>query len=419
MLARLPVQPWMTTEETVRLMDALEMGGINARFVGGCVRDAYLNRPVFDIDIAVDAPPQTVQEALDARKIAWRPTGIDHGTLTAIVNRKPFQITSLRKDVETFGRHATVAFTKDWVEDAQRRDFTMNALYADRNGYLFDPCGEGFTDLDQGLVRFIGNPLHRIAEDALRILRFFRFTAHYAKRETDPLGLKACTASIDKLLSLSKERIAYEVLRLCSAYDVAPVLTQMEQIGILKALFPFGKDFPSGLTRLKNLHILEKNLNLETSPLNRLAALFERGGGDTLSENLKFSKQDSQYFSLLLNQIQIHKETPPSLFQIKKWLYLHGPSLTQDSLLLIAAGRLMQGQETRQELVHLLQPLIQKTTAWQHPIFPLKGADLVAEGMTPGPQISFYLDKVQDWWIQRDFTPTKDQCLNYFREQAR
>lgn len=412
-VTRLRPQPWMTSEQTVRLMDALESQGITARFVGGCVRDAYLGRPVFDIDIAVDVSPSRIIEALTSHEIHCIPTGIDHGTITAVISHKSFQITSLRKDVETYGRQAKVEFVDDWREDAHRRDFTINALYADRNGYILDPCGTGIEDLRKGIVRFIGNPLQRIEEDALRILRFFRFTAHYAKGTLDPLGLKACISSLDKLTTLSAERVAIEFWRLFSAYNIVPILETMEKIGVLKTLFPFGENFPIGISCLRHLHTLEQTFNKETSPFNRMAALFYGGGGNFLPNHLKFSKQYRQVFELLLLLNQTQKDFP-SPFQIKKWLYLHGPSFTQDYLLLNGALQLLNVKMDLLTLTQKLQPILDNSRDWRHAVFPLKGSDIIALGIEPSPKITLYMDQIRDWWIENDFSPTKEECLSYF-----
>ena len=412
-IGRLKPPLWMTMPETGVLIKTLKDKNITARFVGGCVRDAYLGRPVFDIDMAVDALPQQVIETLEPKGISCHPTGIQHGTLTVVVHGKTFQVTSLRTDVETHGRHATVAFVKSWVQDARRRDFTINALYADANGYIFDPCGEGLEDLQKGRVRFIGNPLERIEEDTLRILRFFRFTAHYAKEPMDVLGLKACMASVEKISTLSAERISYECHRLFSAYTLFPVLKEMDTIGILKTLFPFCKDFDKGLRCIQHLHDLEQALNVQTSSLNRMVALFQTGHGRPLSQPLKFSKQDTKTYGLLtlFSQTFPHEISP---FQIKKWLYIYGSYFVQDFLLLNGAVRILKGLAHVEKLTLALKPPLLRAQNWRHPPFLVRGRDIVAEGVAPGPLVSNYLNKIRDWWIDRDFQPSREECLNYF-----
>jgi poly(A) polymerase len=193
MTSRLAPQPWMTAPETVAVLDALEGAGAEVRFIGGCVRDALLDRPVNDVDLATDALPEAVVAGLEAAGIKAVPTGLQHGTITAVSSHRPFEITTLRHDVETDGRHATVAFTDDWEADAARRDFTINALSLSRDGTLHDPFG-GEQDLRDGIVRFVGDPRQRIEEDVLRLLRFFRFHAHYAAGDFDGPSLAACRA---------------------------------------------------------------------------------------------------------------------------------------------------------------------------------------------------------------------------------
>ena len=204
---------WMRTPGAQDVAAALSGGGAPVRFVGGCVRDAVLGRRAKDIDLATPEPPQRVIDLLARAGIRAIPTGIAHGTITAVVGREHFEITTLRRDVSTDGRHATVAFTDDWAEDAARRDFTINALFCDADGTLFDPMG-GLADIKTGTVRFVGDAAMRIAEDHLRILRFFRFFAHYGKGEPDSDGLAACTRLAPTLKALSAERIAAEILEI-------------------------------------------------------------------------------------------------------------------------------------------------------------------------------------------------------------
>ena len=240
----LPVQAWTTHPATVRVMDALARAGGEdaARFVGGCVRNALLRRPVADIDIATVLTPDAVAAALQAAGIKAVPTGLAHGTVTAVVDGRPFEITTLRRDVETDGRHAVVAFTADWGEDAARRDFTMNALYADLEGQVFDPTGEGLGDLRNGAVRFVGDPAARITEDALRILRFFRFHALYGRGRADAAALAACAEGRDLIARLSIERIAKELLGLFGAEDPRPAVRLMAGAGVLGLTLPEAND---------------------------------------------------------------------------------------------------------------------------------------------------------------------------------
>src|SRR5215510_13136350 len=223
---RLDPQPWMIAAETVAVMAALSSAGGEARFVGGCVRDALLGRPVTDVDIATHEPPERVMNLLSRAGIKAVPTGIKHGTVTAVIGRKHFEITTLRRDVETYGRHARVEYTNDWAADAARRDFTMNALFCSLDGTIYDPFG-GLADLREHRVRFVGDAEARIREDVLRLLRFFRFYAHYGAPPPDAAALAACRALAPLLPTLSGERVCGETLKLLLAPEPASVFATM------------------------------------------------------------------------------------------------------------------------------------------------------------------------------------------------
>ena len=227
----IPAQPWMISPAARRIMRILNGGAAEplALFVGGCVRNALAGEAVTDIDIATRLTPPEVMERCAAADIRAIPTGIDHGTVTAVVDGAPFEITTLRRDVETDGRHAVVAFSQDWREDAQRRDFTMNTLLADSGGHVYDPTGQGISDLAAGRVVFVGDPAQRIAEDYLRILRFFRFHARYGKGAPDAAALAACAAAADRIATLSRERISQEFFRILAAENPAPILRLMSR----------------------------------------------------------------------------------------------------------------------------------------------------------------------------------------------
>src|SRR5579883_810209 len=255
---------WMTAPETVAVMAALG----EARFVGGAVRNALLGAGVVDIDIAVPMPPEEAMARLKAKNIKVVETGLEHGTVTAIAGAHAFEVTSLRKDVETYGRHAKVAFTDSWAEDAARRDFTINALYASADGEIFD-YATGVEDLAAGRVRFVGDARTRIAEDYLRLLRLFRFHAWYGKGDLDGEALRAAAEAKDKLKSLSAERIAKEMLRLLEAGKPGPVLRVMAATGILSEILPG----PLQLPRLERLTEIEAENLFPRDGVLRLAAL--------------------------------------------------------------------------------------------------------------------------------------------------
>ncbi|MGE4220379.1 MAG: CCA tRNA nucleotidyltransferase, partial [Alphaproteobacteria bacterium] len=264
MTGRIEPQPWMTEPATQRVMRALAEGGAGARFVGGCVRDALLGRPIRDIDIATDGSPERVTAILAAAGIKVVPTGFAHGTVTAVVDHRGFEITTLRVDVETFGRHARVAFTDDWVADAARRDFTFNAMSLETDGTLHDPFG-GEADLRARRVRFVGAARQRIEEDVLRLLRYFRFHAHYGAPPPDAEALDACRAMAPRLPDLSAERVAAELMKLLAAPDPVPVLRLMRAEGVLARVLDEARD----LARLARM----VRIDAAADPLRRLAAL--------------------------------------------------------------------------------------------------------------------------------------------------
>ncbi|HJU14983.1 MAG TPA: CCA tRNA nucleotidyltransferase, partial [Stellaceae bacterium] len=279
---RIAPQPWMTEPATRAVLDALAAGGVEARFVGGAVRDALLCHPIVDIDLATPAAPEQVIALLRERGLKVVPTGLAHGTVTAVVPPRHFEITSLRRDVETDGRHARVAFGADWAADAARRDFTINAIFLARDGTLYDPVG-GLADLAAGRVRFVGDPAARIAEDVLRLLRYYRFEARFGKDGGDAAARAACRAAAPLLPTLSAERIAQEVLRLLAAANPVPALRMMREDGVLVAVLPEARR----LDRLEHLVALAP----DGDALLRLAALVavDAAGAAALAERLRLS----------------------------------------------------------------------------------------------------------------------------------
>jgi poly(A) polymerase len=293
---------WMRAAPTRRVVDALRADGQEIRFVGGCVRDALLARngdnAKNDIDIATPDPPRKVIALLDQAGINNIPTGLAHGTVTALVERRHFEITTLRIDVKTHGRHAEVAFTDDWQEDAARRDFTMNALTCTPEGALYDPW-DGVKDLKAGRVRFVGDAAQRIEEDHLRLLRFFRFHAWYGRGAPDSVGLAASAARAILLHKLSGERIQHEMLKLLAAPDPAQVIEMMATNGVLAEVVPNASDakFLRGLLKIDS----------ETEPLRRLAALMRPSANATVAHNLakrwRLSNNDHERLAAMLSQL--------------------------------------------------------------------------------------------------------------------
>ena len=372
---------WMTAPETLGVMSALG----ESRFVGGAVRNALLGVPVVDIDIAVPMPPTEALARLGAKGIKVVETGLDHGTVTAITGRHAFEITSLRRDVETDGRHAKVAFTDDWAADAARRDFTINALYASADGEVFD-YATGGEDLIAGKVRFMGDPRTRIAEDYLRILRLFRFHAWYGKGEVDAEGLRAATEARDKLKTLSGERVAKELLRLLEAAHPAPILEVMAATGILSELLP-------GVLQLPRLERLTE-LGGDSDPLLRLAALLPDEAAPATADALKLSNADRNRLEQVLSGEKIAAQL--SAQDARRLLYRLGAARFKDKVLLQMAEAPKGAGAWRM--------LLDMADSWQRPRFALTGRDVMQAGVPEGPDVGRLLAEVEDWWVGGDFT---------------
>jgi len=380
--------PWMTAPETAAVMAALG----EARFVGGAVRNALLGVSVSDIDIAVPMPPSETIARLVAKDIKVVETGMDHGTVTAIVGTQAFEITSLRRDVATDGRHAVIAFTDDWSEDAARRDFTINAMYASASGEIFD-FATGVEDLIAGKVRFMGEAGARIAEDYLRILRLFRFHAWYGKGDVDAQGLRAAAHAKDKLKTLSAERIAKELLRLLEAGNPTPVLRVMAATGILSELLPGALQLPW----LERLVEIDADELAPRDGLLRLAALLPEGGdaAHAVADALKLSNADR----LRLEQALSGERIAPQLSapDARRLLYRVGVSRFRDKVRLAWAGAARSANAIQWRM------LLAMADNWQRPRFPLSGLDVMQAGVPEGPEIGRVLALVEDWWIGGDF----------------
>jgi poly(A) polymerase len=383
---------------TRRLMAALSMAGIGARFVGGCVRNAVLDRAVDDIDIAVDKPPAEVIRALEAARIKNVPTGLKHGTVTAILDGRPFELTTLRRDIETDGRRATVAFTDDWLADAERRDFTFNAMYADADGTLYDPFG-GRADLAAGRVRFIGDADTRIAEDRLRVLRFFRFNAWYGKPPLDGAGFEACRRNAGAVRELSAERVRKELLRLLAAPEPADALAAMAEAGALDHWLP---EY-DGTPRLRALIVREDR----PDSLRRLASVLPVGTDATqIGKRLKLSTQEALRLEVMLAlQPAIDVAGGPAAW--RAGIYRLGQGLYADRLLLAidAPGD--------------WRAALGMARAWPPPELPVSGRDALALGLKPGPQVGKLIEAVERWWIEGDFSADRAACLAELERLAR
>lgn len=373
--------PFLEDPAFRRVIAAIEQEGDRARVVGGAVRNTLIGVPVDDVDIATTALPDTVAARVTAAGLKAVPTGIAHGTVTVVSSGRPFEVTTLRADVETNGRHAVVAFTRDWLGDAQRRDFTMNAIYADADGVLHDPVN-GIADALAGRVRFIGNPVERIEEDYLRILRFFRFHARYGQSALDEAGLEAAVRLQDGIDRLSRERIGAEMRKLLMAAGAVPALAVMDETGILARILPGG----AAVARLSRVIDLatrhEHTLDFEA----RLVALaVDRHG---LTEALRLSGRESKLIEAIAHwtdEIALRMdETTVRLAVVRA-----GNEVAFAALLLAAADK---GKEPALDLVRL-------ASDFKPPRSPITAARLMAEGYVPGPLLGAELRRREAAWI--------------------
>lgn len=383
----------MRDSATRAVLAVLCQDGGDARFVGGCVRDALLGREIVDIDIATPLVPEEVMRRLEAARIKAVPIGLAHGTVTAVVPPRQFEITTLRRDVETFGRHARVAFTADWAEDARRRDFTMNALFLDAEGRVFDYVG-GLADLDAGHVRFVGDAATRIREDVLRLLRFYRFYAHYGRGEADEEARAAARALAGLLPTLSGERVAAELFKLLAAPDPVPTLRLMEEDGVLSVLLPQARR----LDRLAQVLIGAP----ASDPLLRLGALLDIDAADAADLARRLRLPNAQRDRLAAFALPPWPIDPAADIKAqRRALYHLGPDLYRDLVLLAAAAR-----GVKPDLA-----LLAEAAAWQPIALPLKGRDVRSRGVPAGPEVGRLLAAIEAWWEEGDFRADRAACL--------
>jgi len=401
-MEKLAGQEWMRAPATQRVIAALTAEGAEVRFVGGCVRDALVGRPVSDVDLATHLPPEEVTRLLEAAGLKAVPTGLGHGTVTAIADHTPFEITTLRVDVETFGRHAKVAFTDDWTADAARRDFTFNALSCAPDGTLHDPFG-GVADLRAGRVRFVGGARARIEEDYLRLLRYFRFLAYFGKEPPEPAVLAIARELAPELGGLSAERIQAELFKLLRAPNPADTLDLMIAHEVLPHVVPAA----AGTDVLRALMPIEP---AAPDAVLRLAALIAPGAGPETATRLRLSNRDR--FALV-------NLTDPALADAARELHtrwravrrlgaaLYGNRLRLDWARRAAAGNQPDEAALRRALARA-DDLAKRT-------FPLRGRDVLALGVPSGPELGRLLDRAEDWWIEQGLKPTRGACLDYVR----
>jgi poly(A) polymerase len=399
--------PWLGEQPLAAILAVLDRDGEEARVVGGAVRNALLGEPHGDIDIATTALPQEVVRRVEVEGFKAVPTGIEHGTVTVVAGGRPFEVTTLREDVETYGRHAKVAFGRDWRRDAERRDFTINALSVSRDGTIHDYV-DGLADVAARQVRFIGEAGKRIEEDYLRILRFFRFHAHYGHGAPDPAGLSACIAARAGLEQLSRERIRMEVLKLLAAPHAVPTLAVMTETGLLVAVLG---GVPL-LASLSNMIKLETALVLTADVVRRLGALGVSVTEDAerLRERLRLANAEhEQLIAMAEGWWRILAAV--SERDARALLYRLGPEKFTDRVL-IAWSRAPEGAaDARWHALATLQ------SRWTAPVFPLKAADFIARGVAKGPGLGASMRAAEAAWIAADF-PADAAVIAAIAEQA-
>lgn len=378
---------WLKDDALQALFAMLARAGGEGRAVGGAVRNSLLGQPVHEVDIATTLAPDAVVQGAQRAGFGVHPTGIEHGTVTVVVQGKPFEVTTLRRDVATDGRHAVVAFGTNWEEDAARRDFSMNALYADAAGKIFDYT-DGYKDLLKRKVRFVGKPSRRIREDYLRILRFFRFHAQYGKGAVNAEGLSACVRLRAGLRQLSAERLRQELLKLLAAPGAVPTLKLMARNRILREILPHTEEWrvlgrlpPDGVLRL---YVLAADV-------------------PGLKDRLRLSNAQAERLLLLQEAPELSPALRPE--EQRRMLYQLGAEAWRDAVWLSRARA-----PSRQEDAGWAD-LMALADDWQAPQFPLTGADLKANGFMPGPAMGQALRGLEDWWVASDFKPGKDDLL--------
>ena len=415
-IGKLSPQPWLDAPETKAVIAALRADGADVRFVGGCVRDAMSSRPMElipsgDVDIATPDPPEKVIRLLEAAAIKAIPTGITHGTVTAVIGDARFEITTLRIDIETDGRHANVAFTDDWVADAVRRDFTINTLSATPDGDVYDHH-DGISDLAHGNIRFVGRAEERITEDVLRLLRFFRFYGLYGRPPPDPDALAACRIHADKLPSLSGERMRDELFKILLVPDPGDVAMLMRGHGVFDHILPEAGD----VGRLRMLSWLEtRAIKMETvTPvaLRRLAALLntDAEGAGTVAERLRLSNRQTLRLAGLVTP-PVEMDSDMDAAAVRRALHRLGPGAVRDLTLLAWAGELAILPKLPVERTQDWIVLLEACDGWQGVVFPLAGNDVAGLGVAQGPRVGELLAAVEDWWEQGDYAAGHGQCL--------
>ena len=384
--------------DVAQVFDLFETYQKNSIFVvGGSIRDALLNREITDIDFATSLEPKTITEILNKENIKFIDVGINHGTVTAIINERKFEITTFRNDIFTDGRHAQVSFSNSLEEDALRRDFTINAMYLDKSGNLIDPT-DGKKDLENRVVRFIGNPDERIKEDYLRILRYFRFLALFGDISPDAEVMKTIKANLDKLSVVSKERQWNELKSILSLNAPNNAISAMSEIGLLDDYF----DGTSINDAFVNLIEIESRISFSIDPILRLSTLIENSldKANTIIKKLPLSKSDSTDL-LKLSTLNKKIVSYMSMKEVRYLLYLLGRDGFQKQILVNWA------KDTNNKNEVNWRSLYEVAQSWEKPSFALTAKDVINMGISQGPMVGDILKEVEDWWAENDFIDDK------------
>lgn len=403
-LPSLASEPWLHSPSVRAIFGLVDTAGEVGRVVGGAVRNCLMGEPVHEIDFATTLVPDKLIKIAAASGVKAIPTGIEHGTVTLVLDGQGFEVTTLREDIDSDGRHAVVRFGRDWEADAKRRDFTINALSVDASGRVHDPVG-GYSDLIARRVRFIGDPDRRIKEDYLRILRLFRFQAAYGNGPIDPLGLSAAMRNRDGLRALSAERINHEMGRLLLATRAGAVAHDMEDSGLLLVIL-------GGISRANRLDTaiaVERDADVEPSYPRRLAALSVEIAEDAerVAKRLRLSNSDRSVLRECASMSE-YLPTPPGLDEAREARYRADRGRSVDSLVYAAA----RGRGDHSRWVNLLRSL---ESSESHE-FPLTGKDALAAGIKPGPEVGALLARLEEWWIGKQFHPDRAALLDKLQQ---
>lgn len=411
-------EAWFNAPQLKRAMALLNADGGEGRIAGGAVRNSLMGLPIADADLATTLKPEEVMARAKAHGVKAVPTGIDHGTVTLVIEGRPFEVTTLRRDVSTDGRHAEVAFTDDWLEDASRRDLTINGLYADAAGEVIDLVG-GLADIETRSVRFIGDAETRIREDYLRILRYFRFFAYYGSGRPDAAALKAMAREKEGLRRLSAERVWSELKKLLSAPDPGRALLWMRTTGILTLVLPESEKW--GIDAIPGLIEAERVFGWTPDPLLRLAAIVPPDDARlaALAERLRLSKQEAATIAAWAQAPVIPEKIAATAF--RRMLYRSGNAgmVTRLKLALSLARSKAEGEPALLSEVGRLKGLLDEAEAYRLPDFPLNGADVLAEGVAPGPAVGAVLKRLEEAWVEEDFRPDRAALLARLSEEIR